>query len=49
MIRLSLVFFYIALCIGNVNVTQAQVKQSFKLSAEILYGISEHIIQIIQI
>ena len=40
MIRLSLVFIYIVLCIGNVTVTQAQVKQSFNLSTEILYGIS---------
>ena len=40
MIRLSLVFIYIVLCIGNVTVTHAQVKQNFKFSTEILYGIS---------
>ncbi|NBT88377.1 MAG: hypothetical protein EBT51_08765 [Flavobacteriaceae bacterium] len=40
MMRLSLVFIFIVLCIGNVTLTQAQVKQSFKLSTEVLYGIS---------
>ncbi len=38
--RLSLVFIFMILCIGNVIVTQAQVKQNFKLSTEVLYGIS---------
>ncbi|MDA9128029.1 acyloxyacyl hydrolase [Flavobacteriaceae bacterium] len=40
MMRLSLVFIFMILCIGNVIVTQAQVKQNFKLSTEVLYGIS---------
>ncbi|MDB2587266.1 acyloxyacyl hydrolase [Flavobacteriaceae bacterium] len=40
MMRLSLVFIFMFLCIGNVIVTQAQVKQNFKLSTEVLYGIS---------
>jgi len=38
--RLSLVFIFMILCVGNVTVTQAQVKQNFKLSTEVLYGIS---------